>query len=360
MFCYNHFSVVSQLTTGYPFTRIFTVTVIPDCETIPQLTMGLKSKRGRRKENAGNEQQNAEGCWKDVNVGFPASSDGGENDKDQDFTVNHYDNPELSHKAKNDLPAQPGEDVAMFYGLQVLDGSQYEVVGTGTSKRLKILSSPNDGGPSAEPEAGINTATVQNERKKEKQKKKTKGTVADTTSPKDSAGALVSPSPEATQVTSSLSWNEVQRNWTLASGGAVLNQSLCESLAKLGFSQPTPIQASTLSATILGRRNLVGAAPTGSGKTLAFLLPIFQSLLEESDSPKKLRALIIAPTRELATQIHAECEKLSPNQCVALVGGVAQVKQQRLLETRRPPIIVGTPGRLWAMVRDFNNSAKTG
>lgn len=64
-----------------------------------------------------------------------------------------------------------------------------------------------------------------------------------------------------------------------------------------------------------------------------------------------LHALIVTPTRELATQIQAECEKLIPNKCVTLVGGIAQVKQQRLLQTKRPPIVIGTPGRLWAMVR---------
>jgi superfamily II DNA/RNA helicase len=53
---------------------------------------------------------------------------------------------------------------------------------------------------------------------------------------------------------------------------------------------------------------------------------------------------------ELATQIYAECEKLVPNECVTLVGGIALVKQKRLLSTKRPSVIVATPGRLWAMV----------
>ena len=53
---------------------------------------------------------------------------------------------------------------------------------------------------------------------------------------------------------------------------------------------------------------------------------------------------------ELATQISTECEKLVPNQCVTLVGGIAIVKQKRLLSTKKPSVIVATPGRLWAMV----------
>jgi len=66
--------------------------------------------------------------------------------------------------------------------------------------------------------------------------------------------------------------------------------------------------------------------------------------------PKKLQALIVTPTRELATQIHTECEKLVQKQCVTLVGGIALVKQKRLLSTKKPPIVVATPGRLWAML----------
>jgi len=53
---------------------------------------------------------------------------------------------------------------------------------------------------------------------------------------------------------------------------------------------------------------------------------------------------------ELATQIYGECEKLVPNECVTLVGGIALVKQKRLLSTKKPAIVVATPGRLWAMV----------
>ena len=51
---------------------------------------------------------------------------------------NHYDDPKLSKQAEKDLPMNPGEDCAMFFGLEVLDASQYQVVGTGNSKRLVI------------------------------------------------------------------------------------------------------------------------------------------------------------------------------------------------------------------------------
>ena len=96
-----------------------------------------------------------------------------------------------------------------------------------------------------------------------------------------------------------------------------------------------------------------------AGKTLAFLIPILNQILEQQsdgdDQPNDhMHALIMTPTRELATQIHAECDKLVPNQCVTLVGGIALVKQARLLKTKKPPIVVATPGRLWAMVRAYS------
>jgi hypothetical protein len=92
-----------------------------------------------------------------------------------------------------------------------------------------------------------------------------------------------------------------------------------------------------------------------SGKTLAFLIPILNHLLEQHDEqdnmkPAAVQALIMTPTRELATQIHDECDKLLPNQCVTLVGGIAMVKQVRLLKTKKPSVVIATPGRLWAMV----------
>ena len=140
---------------------------------------------------------------------------------------------------------------------------------------------------------------------------------------------------------------ELQQAW-----GNVLHSRLETALYHRGFFKPTPIQAAALQPAILGRRNIVGAAPTGSGKTLAFILPILNHILQEEDmSPgTPPQAIIVTPTRELATQIYHECNKLAPNTCMTLVGGIALVKQARILATKRPPILIGTPGRLWAMV----------
>lgn len=152
--------------------------------------------------------------------------------------------------------------------------------------------------------------------------------------------------------------SQMQTAWMSQTGGVTLHEDICKSLIRQDFWTPTPIQAGCLPAAILGRRNIVGAAPTGSGKTLAFLLPIFQTVMEEEESryddpelsDQRVKALILTPTRELAKQIVAECEKIMPRRAALVVGGLAHVKQQRLL-SRRPPIVIGTPGRLWEMVR---------
>jgi len=153
--------------------------------------------------------------------------------------------------------------------------------------------------------------------------------------------------------------SSIQTSWSSQTGGVSLHPKLCESLLKQDFWSPTPIQASALPAAILGRRNIVGAAPTGSGKTLAFLLPIGQYLLETmqnraegiEENDRRLQTLILTPTRELALQIQAESDKLLGKRMTgSLVGGLAHAKQIRVLEKKRPPILVATPGRLWELM----------
>ena len=331
---------------------------------------------------------------------------------------NHYDNEQLGKQATMDLPAQPGEEIGMMYGgsIQVLRGDQYQVILQQDHDKTTTSSSNNNNTiqkrivllkPSAEhqdhtpklEEAPAATATATSKKKKSKKTKEPNvdRTKEDAVIPVPSKNSKKRPAPKESshapltlpiqESSSSLlsekeenndtqedkhtkhedkdedGWRQLQLSWSHASGGAVLDPILCRSLLRLGFDQPTPIQAATLSATILGRRNLVGAAPTGSGKTLAFLLPIMQSLLQQPPQQQRsvVRALVVTPTRELATQISSECDKLLPTtnsnkaimkkQSVTLVGGSAPVKQARLLSTLRPPIIVGTPGRLWQMVR---------
>jgi ATP-dependent RNA helicase DDX24/MAK5 len=130
-------------------------------------------------------------------------------------------------------------------------------------------------------------------------------------------------------------------------------------LEEMRFTIPTPIQSAVIPQAIQHIKDVIGAAETGSGKTLAFAIPLFVRWLDERqiDLPKdqvKLFGLIITPTRELAIQIRDVFNQLSVNteqkalNTVAIVGGMSIQKQQRLLRSR-PDIIVGTPGRLWAL-----------
>src|SRR6056297_375668 len=81
-----------------------------------------------------------------------------------------------------------------------------------------------------------------------------------------------------------------------------LKAELLRAVGEQGYTQPTPIQSKAIPAVLDGR-DLMASAQTGTGKTAAFTLPLLQKLSEQS-GPRKLRALILTPTRELAAQVH--------------------------------------------------------
>jgi len=118
-----------------------------------------------------------------------------------------------------------------------------------------------------------------------------------------------------------------------------------------GFTYCTPIQAQTLPLALAGR-DVAGQAQTGTGKTAAFLVALYQTLLTHpapaSRGPTSIRALIIAPTRELAVQIHHDAEILGRHtglRQAVVFGGVDYDKQRRQLE-EGVDVLIGTPGRL--------------
>ena len=116
-----------------------------------------------------------------------------------------------------------------------------------------------------------------------------------------------------------------------------------------GFTQCTPIQAKSLPLALAGR-DVAGQAQTGSGKTAAFLIPLFARLLgsRRPTLPGAPRALILAPTRELAVQILRDVELLghfTGLSMLAVYGGVDYQKQRDALQ-RKVDVLVGTPGRL--------------
>eukprot|EP00727_Mastigamoeba_balamuthi_P005049 m51a1_g14542 putative chromodomain-helicase-dna-binding protein 5 (2510) ;mRNA; f:962099-971640 len=130
---------------------------------------------------------------------------------------------------------------------------------------------------------------------------------------------------------------------------APLPAYLVTELRAIGFETPTPIQAQAWPYALSGR-NVVGVAQTGSGKTLAYLLPAVvhvnaQPLLAQGDGPI---VLVLAPTRELATQIDGEVERFGRSsriKHVCLYGGVPRGPQVADAQ-RGPEVVVATPGRL--------------
>lgn len=118
---------------------------------------------------------------------------------------------------------------------------------------------------------------------------------------------------------------------------------------KAGFTHCTPIQALTLPPALSGK-DVAGQAQTGTGKTAAFLLVIFQRLLEKpvDGAGNNPRALVLAPTRELALQIHKDALLLGSGTGLKLglaYGGVDYDKQRRALQ-QGVDVLIGTPGRI--------------
>lgn len=118
------------------------------------------------------------------------------------------------------------------------------------------------------------------------------------------------------------------------------------------FKKPTPIQACAWPPALLGR-DVVGIAETGSGKTLAFGIPALTRLLSSADSVvgKGPRALVIAPTRELALQTYDVLSALDVVPCAAVFGGVNKAQQARVINDG-VQVVVGTPGRVLDLIRD--------
>ncbi len=122
-----------------------------------------------------------------------------------------------------------------------------------------------------------------------------------------------------------------------------LSPPILQSIRRIGFVHPTPIQAKVIPVALSGR-DLVGLAETGSGKTAAFCLPLAERLTHGQG----ISALILSPTREIALQTQAFLEIFGQEhkiRTVCLIGGVKMGPQVRSLN-QRPDIVVATPGRL--------------
>ena len=123
-----------------------------------------------------------------------------------------------------------------------------------------------------------------------------------------------------------------------------IEDSLKNSLQKMNFTKPTPIQAMAIPAALEGK-DILGTAQTGTGKTLAFSIPLINKLILD----KNAFALVMCPTRELATQVMEAIKSIISDKIniksALLIGGESMQKQLRQLGNRSR-IIVGTPGRI--------------
>jgi superfamily II DNA/RNA helicase len=129
---------------------------------------------------------------------------------------------------------------------------------------------------------------------------------------------------------------------------------LVRALTELGYRAATPVQAEAIPAILRGGDVLI-SAPTGSGKTAAFVLPVLQSLADEPPQhPRQVRALILAPTRELAAQIGESVDQYGKywphlRKTVVLFGGVSANPQMMALRGGAD-VVVATPGRLLDLI----------
>ena len=132
-----------------------------------------------------------------------------------------------------------------------------------------------------------------------------------------------------------------------------LSLPLVRALADEGYSRPTPVQSRAI-PWVLDRRDLLACAQTGTGKTAAFMLPILQLLADETSRERRRpRALVLSPTRELASQIGERAQAYGKHldlRHAVIYGGVSQRSQEATLR-RGCDLVIATPGRLLDLVQ---------
>ncbi|MCL4112451.1 UNVERIFIED_CONTAM: hypothetical protein GTU68_046977 [Idotea baltica] len=129
-----------------------------------------------------------------------------------------------------------------------------------------------------------------------------------------------------------------------------LNKPLLRAIANAGYDNPTLVQERTI-PLVLERKDVICSAQTGTGKTAAFALPILQQLFDKQDAPKKgkkIRALIVSPTRELAIQIQESFKTYATNTNLSstVIYGGTSIEPQKDVLKKGVDILIATPGRL--------------
>lgn len=130
------------------------------------------------------------------------------------------------------------------------------------------------------------------------------------------------------------------------------NDAINKSLKEIHFEEPTPVQEAVISL-VNKKKDIIVQSETGSGKTHAFLLPAMNALTKDQE----VQLLIATPSRELAYQIYNDTQDILKNypeeyNAFIFVGGSDRERQKRKLEAHQPQIAIGTPGRLWDLIRE--------
>lgn len=132
----------------------------------------------------------------------------------------------------------------------------------------------------------------------------------------------------------------------------ITSSILLRNLDKMGCGRPLAVQTNACSSVNEGKDVLIGTY-TGSGKTLAFLVPLVQRLMDNSASDKSVRAIIVAPGRELASQIVSVARELlegTDMTAMLAIGGTTFSRNLEQIRKNKPAILVGTPGRLAELI----------
>lgn len=127
-----------------------------------------------------------------------------------------------------------------------------------------------------------------------------------------------------------------------------LSRPLMRAIGVLGYTYPTPIQASTIPIALLGR-DICGCAATGTGKTAAYILPTLERLLYRPlNNQTVTRVLVLVPTRELGAQVYQVTKQLCQFTTIEIglaIGGL-DLKAQEIILRQNPDVVIATPGRL--------------
>ncbi len=174
---------------------------------------------------------------------------------------------------------------------------------------------------------------------------KTKAKTPKTKAKTPKIGTTTADSTDLTSVAGSLTLAEAEaRTIDITFSDLGLSEPMLASLRAAGYTRPTPIQAQAVPLALQGR-DLMGLAQTGTGKTAAFTIPIIERLI---GGPKRTRALILTPTRELCQQVEASFRKYGIGtglEVISVYGGVGYDQQVQALHGG-VDVIVATPGRL--------------